>query len=215
MLASKIQEFLSFHNRVEFGKILEGLRNFGGGGLNTPNPPRYATAAKSIKMSVLPRERNDVCHSPSYRATKHIVLPQTISTHLNLQARQLPDFYIWIFSREIFTVSTIKFHEDASSGSSVDTCGWRSHEALYATIRTRPKRRDLTHAVTASTSVLTHEGKLALFTPWQYRLNEGMAPRHSPSRHYKDISRQLPDVDGRPRQWPNERLVKSNKPGVA
>ena len=23
--------------------ILEGLRNFGGGGLNTPNPPRYAT----------------------------------------------------------------------------------------------------------------------------------------------------------------------------
>ena len=34
--------FNSFHNRVEFGTILEGLRNFGGG-LNTPNPPRYAT----------------------------------------------------------------------------------------------------------------------------------------------------------------------------
>jgi len=33
--------FNSFHNRVEFGTILEGLRNFflGGGGLNTPNPP--------------------------------------------------------------------------------------------------------------------------------------------------------------------------------
>ena len=31
--------FNSFHNRVEFGVILEGLRNFGGGGLNTPNPP--------------------------------------------------------------------------------------------------------------------------------------------------------------------------------
>ena len=32
--------FNSFHNRVEFGTILEGLRNFGGGGgwgLNTPN----------------------------------------------------------------------------------------------------------------------------------------------------------------------------------
>ena len=28
----------SFHNRVEFGTILEGLRNFGGG-LKTPNPP--------------------------------------------------------------------------------------------------------------------------------------------------------------------------------
>ena len=32
--------FNSFHNRVEFGTILEGLRNFGWGGLN---PPRYAT----------------------------------------------------------------------------------------------------------------------------------------------------------------------------
>jgi len=33
--------FNSFHSRVEFGTILEGLRNFGGGdgGLNTPNPP--------------------------------------------------------------------------------------------------------------------------------------------------------------------------------
>ena len=31
--------FNSFHNRVEFGTILVGLRNFGGGGLNPPNPP--------------------------------------------------------------------------------------------------------------------------------------------------------------------------------
>ena len=31
--------FNSFHNRVEFRTILEGLRNFGGeGGLNTLNP---------------------------------------------------------------------------------------------------------------------------------------------------------------------------------
>ena len=37
--------FNSFHNRVEFGTILEGLRNFGGGGVEPPNPPpsRYAT----------------------------------------------------------------------------------------------------------------------------------------------------------------------------
>jgi len=35
--------FNSFHNRVEFDTILEGLRNFGeGGGLNPP--PRYVTA---------------------------------------------------------------------------------------------------------------------------------------------------------------------------
>jgi len=31
--------FNSFHNRVEFGTILEGIRNFRGGGLNSPNPP--------------------------------------------------------------------------------------------------------------------------------------------------------------------------------
>jgi len=39
--------FNDFHNRVEFGTILEGLRNFGGGGLKPPTPPpRYATAQK-------------------------------------------------------------------------------------------------------------------------------------------------------------------------
>jgi len=32
--------FNSFHNRVEFGTILEGVRNFGGGGgLKPQNPP--------------------------------------------------------------------------------------------------------------------------------------------------------------------------------
>jgi hypothetical protein len=38
--------FNSFHSRVEFGTILEGFRNFWGGGglLKPPNPPpRYAT----------------------------------------------------------------------------------------------------------------------------------------------------------------------------
>ena len=31
--------FNSFHNRVEFGTILEGLRNFAGGGVEPPNSP--------------------------------------------------------------------------------------------------------------------------------------------------------------------------------
>ena len=35
--------FDSFHNRAEFDKCLEGLRNFGVGGLNTATPPRYGT----------------------------------------------------------------------------------------------------------------------------------------------------------------------------
>jgi len=30
--------FNSFHNWVEFGRILEGLRNFGGGASNSPTP---------------------------------------------------------------------------------------------------------------------------------------------------------------------------------
>jgi len=34
--------FNSFQNRVEFGTILVGLRNFGRGGVEPP-PPRYAT----------------------------------------------------------------------------------------------------------------------------------------------------------------------------
>ena len=39
--------FNILHNRVEFGTILEGLRNFGGGGFEHPKqtPPRYATAS--------------------------------------------------------------------------------------------------------------------------------------------------------------------------
>jgi len=36
--------FNSFHNRVEFGTILEGLRNFGGGGMvRTPIPTPFGT----------------------------------------------------------------------------------------------------------------------------------------------------------------------------
>jgi len=31
--------FNSFHDRVEFGTILEDQRNFEGGGFETPNPP--------------------------------------------------------------------------------------------------------------------------------------------------------------------------------
>jgi len=33
--------FSNFHNRVEFGTILEGLRNFGEGGVEPPQPPIY------------------------------------------------------------------------------------------------------------------------------------------------------------------------------
>ena len=40
--------FNSFHNRVEFGTILEGLWNLGRGDLNTPNHPRYATATDGV-----------------------------------------------------------------------------------------------------------------------------------------------------------------------
>ena len=33
--------FNSFHNRVEFGMIFEGLRNFGRGGFEPPPPVRH------------------------------------------------------------------------------------------------------------------------------------------------------------------------------
>ena len=69
--------FNSFHNRVEFGTILEGLRNFGGG-LNPPKspPPRYAT----VYNTVLTRSTNlflSVCHSFS------ICLPSSFSIYLH------------------------------------------------------------------------------------------------------------------------------------
>jgi len=41
--------FNSFHNRVEFGTILEGLRNFRGGGVFEPPPP-----GKPLFVTTLP-----------------------------------------------------------------------------------------------------------------------------------------------------------------
>jgi len=47
--------FNSFHSLVEFGTILEGLRNFGGGGrgLNPPHHHLYATAVKCYCVVVM------------------------------------------------------------------------------------------------------------------------------------------------------------------
>jgi len=50
--------FNSFHNRVEFGTILEGLRNFWGWGLNTSIPPpplvrHCRAAARRLRNTVL------------------------------------------------------------------------------------------------------------------------------------------------------------------
>ena len=46
--------FYRFHNRVEFGTILEGLRNFGGwegGWTPQPSPPRYTTVIQNCETS--------------------------------------------------------------------------------------------------------------------------------------------------------------------
>ena len=48
--------FNSFHNRVEFGTILEGLRNFGGGGW-TPQPPpsvRHCSLSRAGSRETFP-----------------------------------------------------------------------------------------------------------------------------------------------------------------
>ena len=42
--------FNSFHNWVEFGTILEGLQNFGGGDFEHPTPPRYVTGVQRILL---------------------------------------------------------------------------------------------------------------------------------------------------------------------
>jgi len=41
--------FNSVHNRVEFGTILEGLRNFGGGGNLPQRPPPHVTPLVDVK----------------------------------------------------------------------------------------------------------------------------------------------------------------------
>jgi len=43
--------FNSFHNRVEFGTILEGLRNFGGRGFNPPNTPLGTPLTEAASLS--------------------------------------------------------------------------------------------------------------------------------------------------------------------
>ena len=49
--------FNSFRNRVEFGTILEGLQNFGGGCWTPQTPPRYATAPS--KRTVVLKNNNN------------------------------------------------------------------------------------------------------------------------------------------------------------
>ena len=45
--------FNSFHNRVEFGTILEGLRNFGGGGVQHPPPTTTTTVRPCLGVKAL------------------------------------------------------------------------------------------------------------------------------------------------------------------
>ena len=69
--------FNSFHNLVEFGTILEVLRNFGGGGgLNTPNlplPSRYATGVPHATLFPPPL-RNILLEFRKMASTKTRVL---------------------------------------------------------------------------------------------------------------------------------------------
>ena len=51
--------FNSFHNRVEFGTILEGFRNFGGGGSFEPTQPPLGTPLV-LSGIIFPRTRSGV-----------------------------------------------------------------------------------------------------------------------------------------------------------
>ena len=76
--------FNNFHNRVEFGTILEGLRNFGGvRGVepSPPHPPRYATAGHQIEEDEMDRE---------------ICVPGNYSKPQNLKRRNFLNDQVWI-----------------------------------------------------------------------------------------------------------------------
>jgi len=47
--------FNSFHNRVEFGTVLEGLRNFVGCGVDQPKPPPLGTPLLLMMGIVCPK----------------------------------------------------------------------------------------------------------------------------------------------------------------
>ena len=75
--------FNSFHNRVEFGTILEGLQNFGGGGVWTPQtPPRYATVLFHIFLSFLTK-------------TSRLVYPNYSYLSYSIHAWGQNNFYTW------------------------------------------------------------------------------------------------------------------------
>ena len=58
--------FNIFHNRVKFG-MGGGFRNFGGGGLNTPNPPsRYATG------DIITNAYSSSCKEPAILVIFHL-----------------------------------------------------------------------------------------------------------------------------------------------
>ena len=56
--------FNSFHNRVEFGTILECLRNFEGGGALNPTPVRHCSALAFFAQSAL--TQTHVCTTRRY-----------------------------------------------------------------------------------------------------------------------------------------------------
>jgi len=55
---AKFSNFNSFHNRVEFGTILEGLRNFGGRFEHPNSPPPPGTPLAFIFALVSSRVKN-------------------------------------------------------------------------------------------------------------------------------------------------------------
>jgi len=63
--------FNSFHNRVDFGTILESLRNIGGGGLN-PQPP----SPHSVRQwATVPNVMSDLPRLYSWQKEEEFVLP--------------------------------------------------------------------------------------------------------------------------------------------
>ena len=59
--------FNSFHSRVEFGTVLEGLRNFGEVGFNTPNPSHRYAIVPNIQVYLLYELRQGIMNNSLLR----------------------------------------------------------------------------------------------------------------------------------------------------
>jgi len=134
--------FNSFHNRIEFGTILEGLRNFGGGGLNPPKPPSIRHWHYVRSRPLLHKSLHSFCHHPIFPC--YIVWTtnsQVQSSSWDADCSSHAKEFLRIYRSQRFIIMFITAHLLSLSGASshqstlLHPVSWRSYliwSSIYA-----------------------------------------------------------------------------------